>query len=526
METQSGAPRAPGIQSLVRSERPSDEARVPRPAFAWKTRVALPLFLLAAIVGLLGFTGRDALTPARDVQVVPVVVREGVEQSARPSASTTSRSSPVVQAAGWLEPDPYPIAVTALTEGVVREVLVLEGQAVRANEVVARLVDDDAKLALARADAELAAGQAELRAAEADWDHPIDLDRDVAVAISDVAEARAELKQLDADVAVEDARLAELDDQFKRLSESFDANAASPVEYAQTKLKLQTQTATVEAMQARRAVLEAKHTHHAAELQAAKDHRSLRIEQHKRLDAAKAAVALAAAARDEAKLRLSRTEVRASADGIAIDRLVTPGSKLMLNSDMADSATVVKLYDPKHLQVRADVPLADANKVSVGMTAQVVVDVLPDQSFDAVVTRIVQAADISKNTLQVKVAIKNPLPALKPDMLARVRFFASTPRDISGATKSSSGLSVFAPRSLIESDRDETFAWIVDRASDTARRVSVEIGTQEHEGWVSVASGLHAGDQLIADASGLKDGTHIRIVGEAASVKGGDHGIH
>jgi multidrug efflux pump subunit AcrA (membrane-fusion protein) len=56
------------------------------------------------------------------------------------------------QASGWIEPDPLPVKATALIDGVIDEVRVLEGQFVKKGETLATLVDDDARLALAAAD--------------------------------------------------------------------------------------------------------------------------------------------------------------------------------------------------------------------------------------------------------------------------------------------------------------------------------------------------------------------------------------
>src|SRR5262245_53857010 len=93
-------------------ERP---AAIPRPRFAWKSRVLLPATILLILLLLLGYTAQDALWPARGVTVVPVVVKTGVSDGggAVPVGTT-------VQAPGWVEPDPYPISVAALADGVVR----------------------------------------------------------------------------------------------------------------------------------------------------------------------------------------------------------------------------------------------------------------------------------------------------------------------------------------------------------------------------------------------------------------------
>ena len=71
-------------------------------------------------------------------------------------------------APGWLEPDPFAHYSAALTSGVVEEVTVLEGQRVKRDDIVARLIDDDAKLALSRAEADLGIAHAELARAKAD----------------------------------------------------------------------------------------------------------------------------------------------------------------------------------------------------------------------------------------------------------------------------------------------------------------------------------------------------------------------
>ncbi len=119
---------------------------MPRPRLRGGTRVVLPLAVLLLALGLLAYAAQDTLLPRREVRVVPVVVKTGVESSA----------GVTVQAPGWLEPDPYAVAVSALTDGIVKEVLVLEGEPVKKGQVVARLVDDDARLARDRAAADMA----------------------------------------------------------------------------------------------------------------------------------------------------------------------------------------------------------------------------------------------------------------------------------------------------------------------------------------------------------------------------------
>jgi HlyD family secretion protein len=209
-----------------------------------------------------------------------------------------------------------------------------------------------------------------------------------------------------------------------------------------------------------------------------------------------------------------------------MQRLASPGDKLVMNMDDAHSLHAVRLYDPAHLQVRVDIPIADAAKVGVGQTAQIVVAVAPDRTYNGKVTRIVNEADIQKNTLQVKVAITDPTAELKPEMLARVRF---NPPTLVATTRSTAGQTVFAPLHLIHRMGDTAMAWVVDPRRGIATHRTIQLGQTQQDGWVAVISGLAPGDQVIADNEGLRDGQRIRVAGEAeavANAKGGEHASH
>jgi len=481
--------------------------------------MGLPAVLLVGFAGVLAYAAREVVFAATDVRVVPVVVKTDVPANGGAVAGgAVGVAGGTVQAAGWVEAAPYATAVTALADGVVREVRVLEGQAVKRGDAVAVLIDEDARLALARAEAVLAAAEAELTAAQRQWDHPVERTRAVDTAAATVAGTHADLARVDAEAAAEAARVEELAEQLRRVEEGFRARATSEIDVVNTRLKLQAQRAVLRAAEARRPVLEAQLAERQAELAAARQHATLRIDEARALATARAAVATAAAARDEAALRLRRMTVVAPAEGVVLSRHVEPGTKLLLGGDNPHSAVAVRLYDPAKLQVRVDVPLADAAKVGVGTHAQVVVGVLPERTFDGVVTRVVHEADVAKNTLQVKVAIDDPSPQIKPEMLARVRFQPS-PVSSAAATTTTAGTSVglFVPAALVRGAGDPGGAYVVavDRTTGTAVRRPVVLGAVTRGSWVSVASGLNAGDEVIAGPPGVTAGTRVRVVGEA-----------
>ena len=127
----------------------------------------LPVFLVVSFAGLFAFVFRDRLLPAMEVEVVRAVLLADIGVvGTDPQSGVADRSTPspkpgglpdfsgamLFQAAGWLEPDPLPIRATALTDGVIENVHVLEGQKVTRGELIAELIEEDAELALRAAD--------------------------------------------------------------------------------------------------------------------------------------------------------------------------------------------------------------------------------------------------------------------------------------------------------------------------------------------------------------------------------------
>ncbi len=518
----------------------SAATQVPPPARRWLIRVGVPLTLLGSVGTVLSYAAREALLPETPVRVLPVIQRSGV----------ASGGGLVAQAPGWVEAEPYVINISALTDGVVKEMLVLEGEPVQPGQLIARLVDDDARLAQQRAAAEVAMRRAALATAEAaraaaqsTWDHPVERERLIATTAARLAETRAELQRWPAELAAQRARAAELLAEHERVERLRTDGAAGAIEAIRAEQQYLAQAAQVESTRGREAVLLAQSAALEAELSAARENLRLRIEERRALDEAAAQVAAAEAtlqaaeaALREAELRLSRMEVRSPVGGIVMTRLVEPGSRLMLASDMPFASAVARVYNPERLQMRVDIPLADAAKVSVGMRAEIVVHILPDRTFHGRVTRIVPEADIQRNTLQVKVEIFEPAIELRPEMLAKARFFAPEQKD-----ESSTSARLFAPEQLIRSEAGGALVWLADTVTQRAVRRSLVLGSARADtfngAWIEVRDGLRPGDRLIVDPpTGFHEGQRIRIEAELsdprnhgaadAPAKGADRGAH
>jgi RND family efflux transporter MFP subunit len=448
---------------------------VPPPASRWKSRVLVPaaVFLLAG--GLLAYSSRHLFTPVVFVQVAPVVTKEVA--AASPSESNTAPSGPLVQAPGWIEPDPFAVSVPALVEGVVSEVLVRDGQRVEAGQVVARINDEELRLA-----ARIAQATVEEKTA----------DEHAAAAM--VAPAHAAL-------ASATAQAEAMRDEVTRKKALVEAGGVSAGEYRRLELKLRSAEADVERMRGDVAVAE------------------------RGVERSQAATRTAQAMLAEAELKVSRTSVKAATGGMVLAVVARPGMRLSMEPGAGNDVTragVVMLYDPEKLQARVDVPLADAAKVSTGTKAEITTEALPGVKFGGEVTRVVHEANIQRNTVQFKVRIEAPSETLKPEMLVRVRFNpGGSPgaKGTSGETGTQGMRMLIPTSSVLERQGESGKVWVMEPASGAGRwramRREVTLGEVDGDD-VEVTRGLKPGDRVILNApAGLKDGVSVKAMAPA-----------
>lgn len=472
---QSQSTGAPDLGALGRGAVGGFE--IPRPRSRWRSRLLIPLVVFLAAGALLGYAARDVLIPPLQVRVVPVIARD--RHGSMATIAGAAPAGPAVQAPGWIEPDPYAINVPAFVDGIVRDVLVLEGDTVKEGQVIAHLIDEDFKLAERSAQAIVAERRA------------------------DVLKAKAVIEPMRSAIAMVQSDADVIRDEINRKQGLVEGGAVSAGDVSRLEIRLRGAIARVEQSRSELAATEAS----LAQAEAA-------------LETAKAALA-------ESQLRLSRTEVRSMASGVVLARLVAPGTRVAVTSKANESidmtSTLLRLYDPAHLQVRADVPLADAARIGVDTPAEITTEALPGEKFAGKVTRVLHEANIQRNTIQFKVAIENPSPQLKPEMLARVRFNPGARAARPAQTGSDdSGLDLLLPASvLVHRSADKAQVWLVEPGSSAsvfhAALRDVSLG-DEHDGDVLIVSGVRPGDRAIAaPAPSLKSGVRIRVATDAPS---------
>jgi HlyD family secretion protein len=452
---------------------PSVLTRSPAPPGASRRRAAalLPIAILAGFAILFLLLFRDRLIPAKDVQVSPARAIESIPDPAASPTPLPASGRLLFQASGWIEPDPLPVKVTALTDGVIDQVHVLEGQLVKKSELLATLVEIDSKLAMDLAAREIAVLKASLEA------HCIGTH----IATQQMAAEKAGLISDEADAT-------EATDLLRRIELTPD-RALSENDRISARLGKSRSQAALAGRKARIEQISHEITRISHEVTA--------LEQGIRAAEIKLA---------QATLAHVRTRIAAPADGRVLRLLAAPGQKKMIAMDDVDSATIAILYDPARLQVRVDVPLADAVGLSVGQRAKVRCNLLPDVVFEGEVTRISGEADLQRNTLQAKVRIANPDEKLRPEMLCRVEFLGTA---TTGQKSASSGdLSVFVPESVL---RDQA-VWICDPDSRRVSRRAVDPSNESREGHRRLISGVRPGEWVVLDPSGLRQNQRVNPI--------------
>ncbi|MAG55292.1 MAG: hypothetical protein CMJ83_03290 [Planctomycetes bacterium] len=497
--------RSIDLEALARSDSDADAVPAPRRRWLWGL---VPILLLAGF-GIVFF---DSVRTLFEDAVIVTVVRP------RPATvdGTTGPGDIVFQTAGWIEPDPFAIRVTALAEGVVAKMLVDEGDTVKPGDPVSELVDDGARLALDRADAKhgkavaaLASAKAEVDNATASFEAALEVTEARDTARADLEARRATLTSrenavIESQAAIDVAK-SELETQ--RYLRREQAVGPWQVELAEAKLK---------EAQARRLVREADRASTSAELDHArvgllKAERDFELRFEERLRVAlatagvpeaEAAVREAAAAVAEARLRLKRMTVISPTGGVVLTRDAQIGSVV---GPGATASAVCHLYDPNSLRARVDVQLGQATRASLGQRAEIRCDVRRDKPYTGRVLRVIDRADIQKVTLEVQVRIEDPDGRLKPDMLCHVTAYGKAEANETSEPRAT--IVRIPTRCLV----GENAVWVVDGLTGRATRRSVKTGTR-HGDEIYVLQGLNSTDKVVdRGAHGLTEGARVEV---------------
>ena len=262
------------------------------------------------------------------------------------TASATVERPLVLVAPGRVEPLRDPVKLAFEAQGRIAEIAVEEGDAVTANQVLARLDDRMPRARVTAAEAGLAQAKARYLFARR------------GPRSEDLAAARAEA---DAAAAAASHRGAEQvrSERLGRVGAVADAivdadSAAARVASAQAAAA----TARYESL--------------------AKGTRTEQVEE------AAASIALAQADLDAARVALDQTTLRAPSDGVILRRTAEVGQLVTFTTPIP----VVTMADLRKLEIRAEIDEADVASISVGQAAYATADAFGDRKFPVRISRI------------------------------------------------------------------------------------------------------------------------------------------
>ncbi len=480
----------------------------------WVSRVVIPLALVAGFVALAAWSAWDLVVPATEVTVIPVRVQTGAVEVA---------GQELFKANGWIEPRPLAVDVPVQTEGMylVTEVLVNPGERVSRGQLLVRLDEARATLDLEAAEKKHARQLAAVAAAKADLTKAGVAVTNAAAAVKLAkAEGESETTAATADVAQAEARVRSADLAATVERDLWESKAVtSDVRYRQALQALEVAKAERDA-----ATAKLTKTRTAAEVKTRQAELAAAAAEAERASvAARAEEAAHEAANAEVevrkmKLERDRTRIVAPIDGAVMQLHVRVGSVAGGKSAMGESrGAVATLYDPKKLQVRVEVPVARFALVRSGQPAEIEAeDVLPGVKIPGTVLYDTHLANVSRNSVPVKVALPDDPPAqLRPEMIASVRFRAPAGAD---KPKTETTRRLVVPRRLLVTEGDQMRVWVVEAVRGRAglRPVELADGERDRTGETAeVVGGLNPTDKLIATGrESLTPGQRVRIVGE------------
>ena len=405
----------------------------------------------------------------RPMRVVPMAQVEA-------AASTGPSTVAMAEAAGWIEPDPFPILVRPLVGGRVEQIPMLEGTAVVEGETVLatlasatlRAQRERAEVVLAEREHEVAVVLERLKLAERQFAQRAQLRTALAdaEAIAAAKEARSAAARGMHERTAAEERSAFAARDAQRLLEQ----AGGSYGVARQRAEAAAEAATANVAAAAKEAVFAEHELAAAQqaLGVAKEVANDPVDLVGALAIAKAEAERARAQRDvaRAELQIASREVdwltvRSPFTGVVMKVLSQPGAAVG-----PEGEPILSLYDPKKLRARIDVPLASVGAIREGQRVELRSEVLGGQVVEGKVQRIQRESDLLKNTLQVKVQVIDPPALLRPETLCRARFLVEEAIEAVGAQAA-----FLVPKAAVQGGR----VYVLDPTLGTARGIAVEV---------------------------------------------------
>lgn len=170
---------------------------------------------------------------------------------------------------------------------------------------------------------------------------------------------------------------------------------------------------------------------------------------------------------------LDSTVIRAPITGTILERAVEQGEFVTTSfvGERGAKGYVVTLADLNDLQVELDISQDDFSRLSMNQQATLSTDAFPDRSYRGYIAEIAPEANRQKATVQVKVQVADPDSFLRPEMNAQVAFLA--PEESPNGDRAPSRSRIIVPTASIRDreGRKSVLVVLQGRASERPVRI-------------------------------------------------------
>jgi len=195
---------------------------------------------------------------------------------------------------------------------------------------------------------------------------------------------------------------------------------------------------------------------------------------------------------EASKLQLAYTEIRAPFDGIITKRLVNSGGML------TPGQKIFTIVDTVPLLARIHLPEREIAKVKIGQIADLKLDAVPGQSYNARIKMINPVVDPASGTFKVTLEVSAGSNILRPGMFASVYLITETHQ---GA------LLVPKQALLLEAEKDTVFI-VSGRFAYTQE---IKIGFRDDKN-IEILDGIKDGEYVIVvGQDGLNNGSEVKL---------------
>jgi cobalt-zinc-cadmium efflux system membrane fusion protein len=193
-----------------------------------------------------------------------------------------------------------------------------------------------------------------------------------------------------------------------------------------------------------------------------------------------------------AQTAAARATVRATFDGVVAKRTHNPGDSV----EAAASDPVLRVVDPKRLEITASIPVADVERIAMGAVAQLA---SPSGSTTATLKVVSRPAAIDANTATAPIRLAFTAPTAIPiGAPVQLTIDAEEHRDV-----------VLVPAAAVTHEGEEAAVFVVNGEKAERRVVMLGITDDAH---AEVRSGIKAGEAVIVTGqAGLPDGAAITL---------------